>query len=470
MDQLDIYHCEHGSYMLKPQYVERANKIFKDSGLNITTNGRRHLGAVIGSEGFKAQYVKDKVAGWVEELQRLTEIARSEPHAAYSAFTFGFKSKFNYLMRTVSGISELLAPLDEAVDNFIRSIFQGREFSSVERKFFSLPVKLGGLGVDIPSEICQIQYENSRLVTSQLIEQIKLQSSDNIVDTRVLDAARRKVVSNKVQRNKICLEAIKSELSPEKQKLCELSTEEGASSWLTALPIAKLGFMLSKQEFCDALFIRYGFQMKRLPSTCVCGKIFSVEHALTCRLGGYIIRRHNDVRDTLAGILKEVAKDVNLEPALTPLSGEQFKKRATTREDEARCDVAARDIWTRGVKTFLDVRVFNPIAPSYRSLAPAQIYKRLENEKKGKYGERVVEVEKGTFTPMVFSALGGCGTEASRFIKRIAEMLAEKQDTHKAATTNLVRTKLAFSVLRSAVLCIRGTRSVKKSFEADIDA
>ena len=44
---------------------------------------------------------------------------------------------------------------------------------------------------------------------------------------------------------------------------------------------------------------------------------------------------------TLAGILKEVAKDVNLEPALTPLSGEQFKKRTTTRDNEARCDVDA---------------------------------------------------------------------------------------------------------------------------------
>ena len=138
-------------------------------------------------------------------------------------------------------------------------------------------------------------------------------------------------MSNKVQRNKICLGAIKSEMSPEKQKLCELSSEEGASSWLTALPIAKLGFMLSEQEFCDALFIRYGFQMKHLPSTCVCGKIFSVEHALTCRLGGYIICRHNDVRDTLAGILKEVAKDVNLEPALTPLSEEIYGHAVSTR-------------------------------------------------------------------------------------------------------------------------------------------
>ena len=52
-------------------------------------------------------------------------------------------------------------------------------------------------------------------------------------------------------------------------------------------------------------------------------------------------------------------------------------------------------------KTFIDVRIFNPIAPTYRSLAPNQVYKRLETEKRNKYGERIVEVGKGTFTPMV---------------------------------------------------------------------
>ena len=148
-----------------------------------------------------------------------------------------------------------------------------------------------------------------------------------------------------------------------------------------------------------------------------------------------------------------------------------LQKKSTARENEAQCDVAARDVWTRGVNTVLDVRVFNPLAPSYRSLAPTQIYKKLENEKKGKYAERVVQVEKGTFTPMVFSSLGGCGVEASRLIKRMAEMLADKQSVDKAGATNLIKTKLAFSVLKSAVLCIRGTRSSKcRRAEVEIDA
>jgi hypothetical protein len=457
--------------IVKPEYLEHATEMFAGSGLKITTNGRRHLGAVIGSDDFKTSYVEEKVSVWVKELVQLTDIAKSEPHAAYSAYVFAFKSKFNYLFRTVSGISELLKPLDVAVDDFLKVLFQGRDFSLLERKMFSLPAKLGGLGIDVPSSMSQTQYDNSRLVTQQLVEQLKSQSSTSQVDSQVLQAARRKIVSDKAGRNKLLVESIKTELPADRLKVFEFSCEEGASSWLTALPISRHGFMLSKQEFCDALYIRYGFQMRRLPASCVCGAHFSVEHAMTCRVGGYVIRRHNDIRDTLASILKEVAYDVHVEPALTPLTGEVLQKRSTTRENEARCDVAARDVWTRGVNTFLDVRVFNPLAPSYRSLAPAQIYKKLENEKKGKYAERVVQVEKGTFTPIVFSSLGGCGVEASRLIKRMAEMLADKQSVDKAGATNLIKTKLAFSVLKSAVLCIRGTRSSKcRRAEVEIDA
>ena len=199
---------------------------------------------------------------WLKELAQLTDIAKSEPHAAYSAYVFAFKSKFNYLLRTVSGISELLKPLDVAVDNFLKVLFQGRDFSLLERKMFSLPAKLGGLGIDVPSSMSQTQYDNSRLITQQLVEQLKSQSSTSQVDSQILQAARRKIVSDKAGRNKLLVESIKTELPADRLKVFELSCEEGASSWLTALPISRHGFMLSKQEFCDALFIRYGFQLK----------------------------------------------------------------------------------------------------------------------------------------------------------------------------------------------------------------
>ena len=55
---------------------------------------------------------------------------------------------------------------------------------------------------------------------------------------------------------------------------------------LTALPIQEQGFHLNKQEFQDALQLRYGWELSRVPSHCVCGATFSANHAMICRHGG----------------------------------------------------------------------------------------------------------------------------------------------------------------------------------------
>ena len=49
----------------------------------------------------------------------------------------------------------------------------------------------------------------------------------------------------------------------------------------------------------------------------------------------------------------------------------------------------------------------HPNADSYRDLTPKQIWKKYENEKKRQYAERVMEIEQGTFTPLVFTTIGG---------------------------------------------------------------
>ena len=58
----------------------------------------------------------------------------------------------------------------------------------------------------------------------------------------------------------------------------------------------------------------------------------------------------------------------------------------------------------------------HPNADSYRDSTPKQIFKQHENEKKGQYAERVMEIEQGTFTPLVFMTTGGmalqtCGAD-----------------------------------------------------------
>ena len=77
--------------IVKPHFFEQAKEVLKNSGLQITTQGRRHLGAVVGSEEFKKEFVTEKVAKWIDELTKLTKIAQTEPHVAYAAYTHGFK-------------------------------------------------------------------------------------------------------------------------------------------------------------------------------------------------------------------------------------------------------------------------------------------------------------------------------------------------------------------------------------------
>ena len=45
---------------------------------------------------------------------------------------------------------------------------------------------------------------------------------------------------------------------PNLQRILTLSSEKGASSWLSVLPIEDHRFALHKGAFCDALCLRYG--------------------------------------------------------------------------------------------------------------------------------------------------------------------------------------------------------------------
>ena len=83
---------------------------------------------------------------------------------------------------------------------------------------------------------------------------------------------------------------------------------------------------------------------------------------------------------------------------------------------------------------------------------------RHEKEKRRRYEQRVKDVEGATFVPLVFSTAGGMGRSSSVTFKRIAALLAEKTGLSYAATINVVRCRLSFALLRSAITALRGSR------------
>ena len=184
---------------------------------------------------------------------------------------------------------------------------------------------------------------------------------------------------------------------------------------------------------------------------------------------GFPTIRHNEVWDITAALLREVAHNVSVEPHLTPLSGEQLRYRTAIQDDQARLDVGVSGLWgSRFERTLIDVRVFNPYAPSNRASPLDTVYQRHEREKRRKYEERVRHVEHASFVPAVLSASGGFGRSATALYKRIASLMADKHNEAYSKVMAYIRCRLCFALLRSAIMCVRGSRSLVASGSAAV--
>ena len=65
----------------KIKIIDHAKSIFKDTTIKFTCEGKRHLGAVIGSDDFKSEYVREKIINWTQEIIKLTVYSKTQPHA-----------------------------------------------------------------------------------------------------------------------------------------------------------------------------------------------------------------------------------------------------------------------------------------------------------------------------------------------------------------------------------------------------
>ena len=104
----------------------------------------------------------------------------------------------------------------------------------------------------------------------------------------------------------------------------------------------------NKREFYNAFSRRYRWTLKYmyLPYRCPCGKRFDVDHAMSCTKGGFVHRRHDDVRDLFASLIMDVYPDFEVEPHVQTLTGELFTSSANS-SDEARL-VSLRAVFGKG--------------------------------------------------------------------------------------------------------------------------
>ena len=103
--------------VVKEDKYEEAVRVFADTAINITTEGRKYLGGFVGTLEGSEEYVRELVGEWINQLQVLSNIAKCEPQAAYTAFTAGFQHKMTYFIRTIPNLAEILNHKNEIAVN-----------------------------------------------------------------------------------------------------------------------------------------------------------------------------------------------------------------------------------------------------------------------------------------------------------------------------------------------------------------
>ena len=115
--------------IVKLEPEQAAREVFRDTAINVTIEGRKHLGTALGSRSFLEEYVGEKVA-------------------------------------------ELLEPLERAINEVLIQAVTDHTVSKVEGDLLGFPVRMGGLGFTDPVVTSSSEYEASIEVTNPLVRRI----------------------------------------------------------------------------------------------------------------------------------------------------------------------------------------------------------------------------------------------------------------------------------------------------------
>ena len=281
--------------------------------------GKRFLGGFLEDRNEKDICLKKKELEWVGKIEKLSFVEKSELQCASSGLTKSLQAEWNFSHRVLSGSSQLFQPLENLLmEKFLPAILGTSSISSMERRFFCLPAKMGSLGVSNPTSFADESYNTSREAVTLLYDAFVDQHGFSHEDHRKQMSRSRKKHHRKIEeKHEELLGELLNELPTDQVRAVKRINEGSLSAWLTALPIAAETFDLSEVQFGDALSVRYNKNFNALPTFCDgCQSTFTLRHALACKKGGLLTLRHNEIRDAVGNLASLVWKDVQREPVI----------------------------------------------------------------------------------------------------------------------------------------------------------
>jgi hypothetical protein len=331
-------------------------------------------------------------------------------------------------------------------------------------------VRLGGLGILDPTSTANAAYSTSRAATEHLTRAIKGETPFELATHRsTMREARVQYKKEKAAKAKETADKVLAELPALQAKAAQRAAEYKNGQWLNMMCSSANGSVLSRREWRDGWAVRYSKEPKDLPCQCeapACRKPFSLEHALNCKHGGLVIRRHNEIRDELGQLCKLGYAHVGKEPVIK--MGDSSKAHDDEDREGRRGDLVVRGALASQTDCVIDIKVINQNASSRNNASIASILSGGEREKIKKHLQACQD-RRADFLPFVLTTDGCIGEQGQKFLRRLGKRLAEKWGRAYSEVAGLLFCRMSIAVVRAVSMCIRASRNPVQSRRWSMD-
>ncbi|KAL7463292.1 hypothetical protein ACHAXS_003674 [Conticribra weissflogii] len=234
--------------------IPKSKPLFQAVNLNFQyVEGTRYLGSYIGEKDYFSTWIKPLIQNWISAIQDLSLAAIKFPQAAYAVYTHCLQNQWSHICRTTPNLGPFFIPIENTIKTtFLPALFHLDNINDSLREVLSHPIKLAGLNNIDPTIQAGISYDTSLLATQSLVDcllyhsEVDLQAHrHHILDTRQKCHQQLHNIHNEL------LTTYLTSTTPDTQH--RLARAKIGGSWLTVIPKAINGTILSAEEFRDNL-------------------------------------------------------------------------------------------------------------------------------------------------------------------------------------------------------------------------
>ncbi len=367
-------------YICKAKDEDVACQAFESFGLEINyLRGQCYLGGFIGSAKKKEMWLAELVEKWVVAVQTLSIVAERYPQTVYAGLTFCLQNELQYVQRVVADTAPFFSPLRAAINTRFLPALIGIPSTEIDGKYRQLlthSIKLGELAIrnpvdTAPSVHMALIAATCHLTASLVDAQIRF---DLGTHRQCVIAAGQTAQKDWLQNEQIFI----NHCGRDKPSVVRRDKQNcAAGAWLLVLPNRLNGTGLLADEWRDNVCLRYNNSLLDVPTACNgCGTKMTVEHALSCKMGGLVHIRHDDVADewrhlcgtalspsrveckprffySVSQRVRVAAGDTTTPGSSPPTTDTLHPPAATEEQGDAGC----HGFWERGRTTIFDMRI-----------------------------------------------------------------------------------------------------------------